>query len=38
MIDLEKLPQQEIMVVKTVILENKKYKEALKNFNFSKLR
>lgn len=35
MADLEKLPQQEILAVKAVILENKKYKEAAEELNIS---
>ena len=33
--DLEKLPQQEVLAVKTVILENKKYKEAAAELQIS---
>lgn len=33
--ELEKLPQQELLAVKTVILENKKYKEAAEELNIS---
>lgn len=35
MANLEKLPQQEVLAVKAVILENKKYKEAADELNIS---
>lgn len=35
MADLEKLPRQEVLAVKTVILESKKYKEAAEELQIS---